>query len=939
MEMKRGFVFTMDVLIGLGLIILLFIFAFLEFGTILPEKRYQKLNFIAEDTMDLLEYLKVSDVQDKPIISQLIEDGIITERDMDKSVLDLIAGFWYKDNKTVAGNITKEVLGEIIDVVNIELSIDGQEIYSSSNAPAREVAVASRIESGYEPGQPVYGYIARAYLTRIRGKKDSSYVYFGGYVGEGNITRNITLPEFDKILEAYMEMNAGNNFTLYINGNFSGFYANGTAGGGYMRADKWIICNLTYNPHYCLNFTVGNNKLSFNFTGNRSFIGGGYFKVTYNTTQMAPEEEVGKQRYWFPGINGFLNLYDSFYVPGTLSSMKAYLHYLNNLTFNEKNGTTYFTIADKKVFKSNDTTEQSITLSYDDIWQKFGSEENFINNVSNKTVPIRFGTEEFEIYAGVGVADAILTTDVSGSMSTCDVNSPPPTNVTPDCNATAGVQNRRIDVAKYVDNVFVDTVLNVSGNRVGLTAYSSSPGIRWWHTLSNDSTSLKNQISSYSANGCTCISCGIQNATNTLVTQSNPSRFRGILVMSDGYANTIIPGTAGCAAGNLLPNCPDNEGYRSRAGREATLLACQARNLNLTTFGIAFGTGADREQLRRIACWNCTACPNVCMSPSPPRNSPCWIQNITLPNGSTAHCLDVRYAESNNIEELRKIYREFGEWFVKMGYAAQRLNITGNITFNNVLYPDSYVEFDYIPSTSYEYGEISLTRETARLKEMSGDSIDIPYKEGWFNVSDQVRVVDAKVTSYSSEYWTDRVWINSSNTPGYESVYWLGNYGSDYTILGDSYIVQIPVNKIAAGNNSIRIGTGMSPLSATGGSPDNKIIYTMRIRGSVPYGNVFNSSENATEDANQRLRNLVQNYVDFTSEDIRVENKTLRGVQSLWGPSLLKVVVWEKEVSLGFWEDPLPLAIVSILSVLSVIYLFKIFARRFIKNIKPHILI
>jgi len=181
-----------------------------------------------------------------------------------------------------------------------------------------------------------------------------------------------------------------------------------------------------------------------------------------------------------------------------------------------------------------------------------------------------------------------------------------------------------------------------------------------------------------------------------------------------------------------------------------------------------------------------------------------------------------------------------------------------------------------------------------RFTDFTGDMIDIPYKEGWFNVSDQMKVVDARITSYSSDYWTDRVYVNSSKTGTWSNVYWLGDYGNDYKILGDPYIVQIPVDKITSGNNSIRIGTGTSPAIVTGGSPDDKVIYTVRIRGSVPYGDVFNTSENATEDANWRLNNFLQGYVDFTPGDIMIENKTLRGIQWLWGPSSLKVVVSEK---------------------------------------------
>ena len=112
--------------------------------------------------------------------------------------------------------------------------------------------------------------------------------------------------------------------------------------------------------------------------------------------------------------------------------------------------------------------------------------------------------------------------------------------------------------------------------------------------------------------------------------------------------------------------------------------------------------------------------------------------------------------------------------------------------------------------------------------------------------------------------------------------------------MGDPYIVSIPANLIGVGNNSIRIGTGISPSEAKGGSPDDRIIYTIRFKGSVNYGDVFNSSNEAVDDAVNRLIEKVGDYVNIGSEDIITQNKTIGGIQWLWGPSLLKVIVWKK---------------------------------------------
>jgi hypothetical protein len=888
-KMKKGYIFTIDVIIGIVLSVLLVISVIFIFGSVLPEKRYQKLNFVAEDTMDLLVHLQVKDVRDKPTVDRLIKDGVITEKDMDGSVLDIIAGFWYKNNESIAQNITKEVLEGIIDNYFLNLTVDDQEIYSSSSATVpREIAVASRIESGYEPGKPTYGYIARAYLTKIRGKRDSSYAYFGGYVGDGNISRNITLQPFDEILEAYMEMDAGNNFTLYINGNYSGFYINGSSGGGYMRADKWIVCNTTYNRPYCNKFISGGNVLSFNFTGNSSFIGGGYFRVTYNTTQMAPEEEVGRDRYWFPGISGIINLYDSFYVPGILKGMNIHLHYRNNFT-------SYLVVGSTTVHEDDSTNERIVDITNNTLFTLLNYDE-----LSNKTIPIRMGTKAF-FGEKVGNADVVIITDLSGSMNwelsssnegdditNCgDLNNP--------SNPIFAPTTSRVSLARCLDKDFTGIILNASGNKVGLVSYRDSTYS--YHNLSTNKTSLLSQINGYTADAGTCICCGINKAYEILKTQSNQSREKFIILMSDGIPSHKCSNT-GCSGnstngffegdcygwGCCCPadpvtglGCDRSFGWCNSPGIRCSLCKCECemqnanysscrvhKDLNVIVHSVGFGQVAT-----------------------------CPMGNWTL--RAIANCGGGYYNASTDANGLKEIYRKLAESILNISYHAQVVDVVGNVPLNNTLYPDSYIEFNYTPVIiPYEYGEISLTRETSRLKDLTGDTIDLPYKEGWFNVSEQVKIVDAKITSYSSEYWTDRVYFNSSKTVVWNNFYWLGDYGSSYQKLGDPYIIQIPVNMVSSGNNSIRIGTGITTSNATGGSPDDRVIYTMRVSGSVGFGNVFNSSDDAKEDALNRILTQTGSYVDTTLEDVRIENKTIKGIQWLWGPGLLSLSIWRR---------------------------------------------
>jgi len=1071
----KGIVMTLDAIIAMMLMVsIISLLIFFRTESSSPFFTAQQLHSLSEDELNILSKSTLREViSNQTLLYDLNQSGDLSDSYWDDRAIEVIGMLWSENKSEAAASITKDILGNILPAnIGYQALINNDNVYNSSQEPERppygdattEIS-SGRIASGYQKGGNTTGCVARAYLKSVR-IDDSSYVYFGGYVGDGNITVNITLPHFDKILEAYMEMDVGSNFTLYINNTYAGNYSNGTAGGGLMRADKWVVCNTTYNSYTCSNFTEGSNTLKISFIGNAPFIGGGYFRVTYNTTKLTPQEEVGKDVYWFPGIAGFFNLYDSMYIPGTLINMTSYLHYFNNFTLNETNATVYLSIGNVAVFRSNETGNVNMSLNFSDIWKNFSSSTSLINNVSNKTVPLRFGIEGFQLKPGVGTADAVLITDVSGTMDTDDVSCPP--NViwqisTLSYQGSYGAQNQkinnsqtvcmyrnvilssagriyfwwrvssqsnrdylnfyidslrqsrisgnstwatvdyaiasgtheikwcytkdssqssysdtgyvdsivvndtsgtvffsddfesgdlngwsfsssgpncqRLDAAKTVDNVFVDIVLDTPGDRVGLVSYSDS--VSGTHPLSNNSAALKGNITNYQTGGCTCTSCGISSANQMLDAAKNPLRFQGLLVMSDGYANRCLLGN-NCGIYGTSPDCSDSYDPNYPAKLEAINMSCAARSNNYTVFSVGFGSSADSITLQRIACWNCSTCKidldciqynnasyswnlstrkNNCLNggcnwtnvfngaynrtggigwqcvSNQLFNSSCWIGNVTLPDGTKADCRDVRYAQSNDLNQLTQIYQGFGQMFVNLGYTTQKANISSNMNFNNILYPDSRIEFQYSPVIiPDQYGEISLTRETPRLGDLTDYNITKPYKEGWFNISDKVKVVDAEMTSYSSDYWTDMLWINSSATGNWKEVYNLTYWGNDYTILGDPFIIHIPVDKISSGNNSVRIETGLCPnnsmickLNKTGGSPDDRVIYKLRVSGSVGYGNVNESCEGAVEDAKQRLINITGGLV---SGDIQDVTSNISSVQYMWGPAIVRIRVW-----------------------------------------------
>jgi hypothetical protein len=318
--------------------------------------------------------------------------------------------------------------------------------------------------------------------------------------------------------------------------------------------------------------------------------------------------------------------------------------------------------------------------------------------------------------------------------------------------------------------------------------------------------------------------------------------------------------------------------------------SCEARDIyGINVYAVAFGIHADVDLLNQTACWNCTAC-----DPSEDLNNPdCWLSD----------CNPVY--TSDDADELKKIYRKIAKEIVEIGYAAQRVNITGGVPLENILYTDSYIEYNYTPLIIVdpdEHGRVSITREGKRLREFTGEDFITDQatktKEGWYDIPEGVTLVDAKITSYSSEFWTDRLLINSSATGDWVTIYNLTNYRTDYRGLGDPYIIQIPVNYVTSGNNSLRIGAGYSvenEIRGVGGSPDDRLIYTMRISGRVGYNETFGTLDEAVEDAKRRLNNTIKVYdVYVDDQDIDVDYKSYTGIRSIWGPSLLKVIMWEK---------------------------------------------
>jgi len=912
----RGIMFTVDAAIALILVLsALGLFTLLSFETSSEELTYQQLHFDAQDIIQVMSVLKVSDVLDTAVISDLFNTGRLIEAHKNKSIMDVIAEFWSGNtskNKSIAKNITKELFSSFVpDNLDWAFLIDKDVLFNSSRMPdSGDMVVSRRFASGFMESRPTTGCYARASVQAVKGKQDSSYAFFGGFVGQGNITAVIRdIPGDANVSEIYMEMNIPSNFTLYLNDFNCGSFI--TRGPG-MNVSNFSITKSS-NPS-CINAIRkgGINVFYINFSSNnitKHYIGGGFIRVSYSTKRLInPAPNISK--YYFPGINGLINLYSSFYVPGDIQSMNIHLEFFNNYT-------TYLRIAGQQVMStSGSKSTQNVNISNTVLSSLLNYSE-----LSSKTIPIRMGIVAIG-EAGTGDSDVVLITDLSGSMNWCI-----------DSNSHCSSPNRRIDLAKDLDKQFVNIILSTPGNRVALVTYSNNAYKRT--NLTDNETYLNNTIDGFSASGATCIACAIREARMILQNESNSSRQKFIVVMSDGLANmrvdtSRINRTTCCTYGywwfpsyycpspfcgrNFVSRCGST--YDSTASQQAINDACYAHSVtNATIYSVGFG----------------------------PIQS-CREGNYTL--RQIAECGNGSFFASDNATELEEIYQLLANTILYQSYKKQITEVTGNIS--TWLSNNSYIEFSYAPESQITaYGEVSFAQESKRFASCNS-SLFIPAG---------IKVSDLKALTYSAAYWADRLILNNKNHSDF-SVYNLADYGPSYSYLGDPYVIHVPdtvINQNDSNNFSLRLGVSPSNSSDNCSGKD-KFVYIVRLSaiassqglfpdcfgynvsvyydtdhdgvadGSlyVPIGEDLpgfvrtpvdvedlNTSGNGIANAFASLLEQLNYFVSGSNSgpagsqnnpidieitpEVKFSVNVVGGVPYMWGPAKLEVVIWRKQ--------------------------------------------
>ncbi|MCX6777928.1 MAG: hypothetical protein NT157_03505, partial [Candidatus Micrarchaeota archaeon] len=289
-------------------ITVLSVFTLVTIETVSAELIHEGMRFASEDAIGVLYYANVWDIRDQPEVRAIYEQNLINSSDMNANIIDMFGALWAANTSLSRGlvsNITSNIFGNrtagsMFGNYDWQIRIDGDPVFGTEPHGSSFMTVVSRRQvSGYSKGQPHVGYIAKAYLSNIFGKQDSKYVFFGGFVGQGNITVYLRgVPDDAEVKKIYFEANLGANVSLFVNGTFCGEF---NATNERFRADAWSIAGDSAQGAACIgNVSRGNVTridLRFNDTNiSGNFIGGGYLRADY-VTDTVEYGDMGHIRY------------------------------------------------------------------------------------------------------------------------------------------------------------------------------------------------------------------------------------------------------------------------------------------------------------------------------------------------------------------------------------------------------------------------------------------------------------------------------------------------------------------------------------------------------------------------------------------------------------------------------------------------------------------
>ncbi|MFO7710750.1 MAG: hypothetical protein R6V53_03235 [Candidatus Woesearchaeota archaeon] len=255
----KGFFFSIDALAASTIIVLGIVAISMD-----PVGNSMDLdiNFLADDTIDVLSELKIHELE-STYVDSLIANGNITPANLNNSVLEQAQIFWAEGKVDLAQGLLNDTISPSLKGnYRFGLFADKNDVLLNDSAGVMGNLMSyKKFVSGIQEGKKTHQFMTKVSFTQIESKQTSVYHYFGGFVGQGNITANISLNDLDgsDVTELEIDLDAPSGFNLYVNSAHMGHFSVSSPS---MRSDNHIINNSDLS-----NFQSGENLIRFNFDG------------------------------------------------------------------------------------------------------------------------------------------------------------------------------------------------------------------------------------------------------------------------------------------------------------------------------------------------------------------------------------------------------------------------------------------------------------------------------------------------------------------------------------------------------------------------------------------------------------------------------------------------------------------------------------------------
>jgi len=250
--MRRGFVFTLDAILALVLVII-FVSSIAaiagQSGRVYSTYAHAQNKYTAESVLSTLRTTPLQDLVPAEVIENWTEEGILNTSIVNPSMspIDIAATYWATGpiyNQTQWRHDAEIILGYILN--NTLKGYDYEMMINNYTSPylqklganaslARDVSPATLLLSGYAYNQTPRGYMARAYLSKVSYTHEDLFGWFRVLAGPYNIygkdnvltlTRLISLPNDTVTItaDAKFARRRSEYQTLEINDNSSCTY-------------------------------------------------------------------------------------------------------------------------------------------------------------------------------------------------------------------------------------------------------------------------------------------------------------------------------------------------------------------------------------------------------------------------------------------------------------------------------------------------------------------------------------------------------------------------------------------------------------------------------------------------------------------------------------------------------------------------------------------